>query len=65
MTNYEKWKADFGYKEPDKMSIICMNARKCEDCPIYKKFGVCDLEDNGAREREILAWLESEVEENG
>ena len=63
MTNYEKWKAEYGYREPSKMSIICMNSHCCEECPIFKKFHICES-DNETREKEIEKWLNSEVEEN-
>ena len=60
MTNYEKWKIDFNYTEPSKMTIICMNSPKCEECAIYKKFGVCEC-----NEQKIEKWLNEEVDKNG
>ena len=57
MTNYEKWKAEYGYREPDRMTIICMNTQ-CENCPIRKKFGLCE-----SNEIAIEKWLNEESEE--
>lgn len=59
MTNYEKWKSEHGYKEPSRMSIICMNSHSCEECPIYKKFRICE-----SNERKIEKWLNEECDEN-
>ena len=59
MTNYEKWKEQFGYREPSKVQIICMTS-KCEECIIVKHFGCCECDD-----RKIEKWLNEEVNENG
>ena len=58
MTNYEKWKLQVGYTEPKKIQIICINS-SCEDCPIYKKFRICE-----GNENKIEEWLNSEVEKD-
>lgn len=59
MTNFEKWAMEVGYHLPRrKMDIICLNS-KCEDCPIYKKFRICECDED-----KIEKWLESEVDDN-
>ena len=58
MTNYEKWKLETSYREPNELDIVCYNS-KCEDCPIYKHFKLCE-----GNESVVLKWLKSEVEEN-
>ena len=57
MTNYEKWKLEHGYREPSRMSIICMNSHDCEECPIYKKFRICE-----SNEQKIEKWLNEECD---
>lgn len=72
MTNFEKWVYDIECKYEDtiliktkwltdnkmtKTGIVCLNS-KCEECPIYKKFRVCECGE------EVEKWLESEVTEN-
>ena len=70
MTNFERWvfdtnyntdllKTDFARQEKYlKTKVICLNS-KCEDCPIYKKFFICEDD-----EEKIEKWLESEVDDN-
>lgn len=71
MTNFEKWVLDTNYnislskrdfalhhEKCLKTKIICLNS-KCEECPIYKKFRICE-----GNEEKIEKWLESEVDDN-
>ena len=61
MTNFKKWVKDSGFNI-NKQAVICFNSDGCNNCPIYKKFRVCDSDD-GTIEKEIEEWLESEAEE--